>query len=359
MTQELLLHVGDCKTGSTALQSVLSQGAWRAPGQSLLYTARMNHSDMAKTLTRQARRQAETKRFGAMRKAMEDSDARHVVISSEHFEFVDPEVTHAACLKHFPGWAEEMRVVAYVRPHAERLLSSYAEHVKLLSVDTSMRGMFERFQRVGRMDYAPRFRKWRDLLGDRFILRPMVRPELVQGDVVADFFDILFRGAGVEITHVPELNTASTVEDLAVLRALHRQIRAKYPEIRFNWHEGLGKHYARILRDVPVDGGAMDGVAATKLGIDRALAKDVVRHYRADAGALDAEFFDGTPMTDALEAAPARAIDAPQSLEPEDHFAPETIRYLAGFADMMGRMLADNPKTMVRGIMREELRPDT
>ena len=64
MVQQLVFHIGDCKTGTTSVQAVLAQDAWK--GGSLCYPARVNHIPVAKTLTAESERPFEAKRFSSV-----------------------------------------------------------------------------------------------------------------------------------------------------------------------------------------------------------------------------------------------------------------------------------------------------
>ena len=96
MVEEIVFHLGDCKTGTTSIQTVLSRGAWVSHAGPIAYPARFNDIPLAKTLSVPAEAPHEAERFGKAREAFEQSDAAHGIISAEHFEFVDPEAVARA-----------------------------------------------------------------------------------------------------------------------------------------------------------------------------------------------------------------------------------------------------------------------
>ena len=60
--------------------------------------------------------------------------------------------------------------------------------------------------------------------------------------------------------------------------------------------------------------------------LDCAMAATVCDRYAADTVALDVAFFDGTPMMDALRAAPESAVKDAQSVRVHDHRASRLTR---------------------------------
>ena len=90
MIEEIVFHLGDCKTGTTSVQSVLASGAWESEAGQIAYPAKFNHMALARTLSVASEKQFQIKRFEKLRQALDNSDARYAVISAEHFEFVDP-----------------------------------------------------------------------------------------------------------------------------------------------------------------------------------------------------------------------------------------------------------------------------
>ena len=50
MVEEIVFHLGDCKTGTTSIQAVLARGAWTLDGQAgrgIVYPAQVNHIPLA------------------------------------------------------------------------------------------------------------------------------------------------------------------------------------------------------------------------------------------------------------------------------------------------------------------------
>lgn len=340
MVEEIVFHLGDCKTGTTSIQAVLARGAWTLDGQAgrgIVYPAQVNHIPLAKSLWVPSEKPFEAERFASVREAFTKSDARLGVISAEDFEFVDPELVAAAIERHLGAWQGRIRLIAYVRPHAERLVSAFAERSKQGLFVKPLAAMHDKLEADGLLFYAPRFEKWRALFGDAFTLRPFLRNSLYKGDVVQDFFHWMTGGPDYEITRPTDQNESLSVEDIAMMRALHKHIRADSGRSLREVQQALGWYLADMVTSRP----RQDG---TKPRLHRALAKRVVATYAEDAAALDAAFFDGTPMSDALAAAPGKAVDKPQSFRAEDHFNAEELRLFDIWAALLTRLMSADPE---------------
>lgn len=337
----VVIHLGDRKTGSTAIQYALAAGAVRAPGLRIGYAAPINHIPLARSMIEPAEARHRAARLARALAPARDGTADVTIVSAEDFEVVDPRVLRDALDRHAPDLAGRIRLIAYVRPHAERLLSSWAERVKQGHFLGTPAELFERSQKRSLLRYAPRFRLWRDTFGDAFTLRPMIRDRLKGRDVVADFADFALQGAPFRLADPPAANESLTLQDLALMRALHLHFG---PEIvrgkASHAQRAAGWAFARILASMPPPSGG------TRPALDRALAGRVQAACAADAAALDADFFagQGAPMTAALEAAMARAVAAPQSIRAEDHFGPAERRIIAAWSWLVAEMLRADPE---------------
>ena len=350
MIDELVIHAGDCKTGSSAIQAALRGRRWTGDVARVAYPTRSAHNDLAGTMVGKGKPGQADKILTRLNTRFSKRDGGLGVISAEHFEYVPPERLADALARNMPDLAGSVRVVAYVRPHAERLMSSYSERLKLgRSLDTPM-DLYEQFDRNGRLDYAQRFGAWRGVFGDRFTLRPYTRSTLLDGDVVRDFLEYLFQGAPVTVTDSADtINPSLSVEDLALLCDIHAHLRAKGP-VAGRAATMIGRHLAGLFPPDPA-------VPRTKLKIDRALAARLQERYATDAAALDAAFFDGTPISDALARAGDGALEAPQDMRAETWFSPETLRYARGFAEAMAMTIEREPRWAARAARPPELRP--
>lgn len=351
MVKEILFHLGDCKTGTTAIQSVLAGGKIESD-LSICFPTRFNHIPLARTLSVPSEKNMEGRLFKRLRQAFKNSDADIGVVSAEHFEFVKPEEIRRAIDTHLGGYADEIRLVAYVRPHAERLVSTFSERTKKGVFQNSLEKMHDRLLEDGILFYAPRFKRMRELFGDQFILRPFIRDDLRDGDVVSDFFDLLFRGEKFNLTGETQVNESLSVQDIAMMRHLHRRVDA-YTEPgvdRTKEKHSLGWYFAEILAEMPVE-------EAMKPRLHVSLAEKIVETYAEDAAELDAEFFEGTPISDALASAPLKAIPEEQSYDVETYFSKSELRQIEAWAKLTTRVIDSAPEFFSWLVRPEDQRP--
>ena len=352
MVGELIVHLGDCKTGTTALQSCLASGSYRLPRGRICYPARHNHNLLAlplSTLDEAPRHAAYARaRYAQVAAALRASDADWGVISAELYEFVPPEALKAALTEALPELAGRIRLVAYARPHHARIVSGYAEALKKTGGPGSMNGYAVTRQREERM-YHARFRAWRETFGEAFTLRPFRRGSFVGGDVVTDFLAFVTGETDVAVTGALRDNSALSVPDLAMMREVHARLgtmeKGRAREARLACRQ-LGWQLAPLIA-------AQRPEPGPRLAMHRALAERVAAAFAADAAALDAEFFAGRPMTEALEAAPRTDLRKPQSLAVEDHFSAGEIGTIRAWADFLRRLIDADPQHFFRAAMAE------
>lgn len=344
MVKELIVHLGDTKTGSTSIQKALVTKAYEVPGTELFYPTKNHHIALAKTLTRKPRFKQREARFKRVGQALMDSKADYGIISAEHFQFVDPEIFAAEVQKNWPKMQKNMRLVAYVRPHPDKLLSSFSERVKLGNAMGSFASFVDTISENKGFDYLPRFRKWREVFGDRFTLRPFVRSELHQQDAVSDFFQFVLGHDNFSIADGIVANTSLTVPQLALLREVHKtfrdKVKAKGKKKTPVVNEAcgaLGRTTSERIRD---SGLGQDGA---KFKIPARLADQIRDRYAADAAALDAEFFSGTPMASALEKIDTKTTRKRQSLTASEYFPEETLVSFRLFSSILTDMLLEHP----------------
>lgn len=312
---KLVFHLGDMKTGSTAIQTALSSKGWKCNSVKLLYAAgnKVSHITFAQSLSGRV----DPTRIGKLARDITSEieahpDADVAVISAEHFENVDPKALKQAIETYFPGALAQARFLAYVRPHADRIPSTYAERVKTGMYVGTLEELQSTLHDRETFVYTPRFLAWRETFGAAFELRPMIRDLLYRNDVVADFMQFALQTDDFTLTDTPDANESLSLENLSIVRELHVKLNGgKHKGLPYQ--STLGRALARRMNESAFRNG-------TKLRIHKTLAEKVRKQYAADAIALDAAFFKGTPMTDALNAAPAKAVDAEQSVRIQDHF---------------------------------------
>jgi len=313
MPPKLVIHAGSFKSGSTAIQFALAKKACRCSTASIFYPGlnrregaekiRGQHGSLAETLyPEKAARKQQEEMFTRVADNIRSAGADVNVISAEKFEHANPKALKSAIAQFLPDFQDRLQIIFYVRPHAERLLSGYAERVKhglfhgsVEELHAQTRELTQPRQRG--FFYHPRLQRWHETFGERLTVRPMVRSLLYRQDVVADFFQHILAEDAFSLPAPQQRNSSPALEDLAVVRAFHQAAIAAGADPRQQEKFGntLIKTYTRL-----------GSRGSTKLALHRSLAEDVAAVYQEDAAALDHSFFEGTPMQDAL----ARAVEA-------------------------------------------------
>ena len=110
--RRLVIHLGDHKTGSTAIQQVLVSGRVQAPGGMVFPTGRAglsHHNNLARALRRRKTDEAEIKaQFAKVAAAIDASDAQTAILSGEGFERVAAPRMAEALAQYLPDLAEAM-----------------------------------------------------------------------------------------------------------------------------------------------------------------------------------------------------------------------------------------------------------
>lgn len=337
MAPRLVLHIGDCKTGSTVIQTMLGAGEAEIEGLRLRFPGKVGQAALARSLANKPENYP-ARWEGAARRMM-NAEFDIGVLSSEIFEFVAPHKVKAALETHFPDLVETMQVVVYVRPHASRALSQFGENLKLGHELDGIDEFLARFVRNRRLHFAERLEKWRDVFGDRLIVRVFARDRLSGGDVRRDFLETIAPGRAVTIREGVQVDNAQlTLPDLALMRHLQRRFRLR--EIGEDARVAFGKQFGRLLSAEPPK------VAAPTYRMPNRILDSLRQDLTEDAARMDAEWVGEPCFAPAL--AEAQGTDDPQSLEVEDHHAPETIRQAEAWADLVVRFMTDPQTDFVR-----------
>lgn len=295
MTCELVFHLGDRKTGSTSIQKTLTDGLWNSDSRSLYYTANGHNGPLAHALATGANPDNIQQRFTSLgqRLARHAADADVAVVSSEGFEDVAPKTLKLALEAYLPDYADAVRLIAYVRPHGARVLSGYSEQVKRGQSVGSLESYFSEGMALGRFDAFPRLSEWREVFGDAFTLRPMIRDGLYQDCVVHDFMRYALQSDDFSLSWQPDANPSLCAQDIAVLRDIHQRLDGAGVTAAQAGY--LGSAIGEQMAEHPIQGGQ-------RLHLPADLAEQVIAGCKQDAEALDRMFFDATPMSDALNA---------------------------------------------------------
>lgn len=346
-SKTLILHVGDHKTGSTTIQNAFAAHRVRLKGRKLLYPGNLNHnylrehmSALDRTGKDKAGKQGQPN-VARLRQMIEQTDADFILLSGESFEGFDPAALKALLQQHFAPLVREIRIIAYVRPHASRLLSTYAEQCKIGWYSGSLDAFFAKASK--RFAYHPRLAAWRSQFGNGFIVRPMIRDELRNGDILEDFIVSAFGDGEYDVQPVRASNESLGLEDLVMLRHVQSHLK----KIGKGAKLGLGWDFAAHAGALP------SPRAQTRLQLHRALTERIQQSYEADAQKIDAAFFDNRGLfVQALDQAVSAALPEPQSLAPCDYFSPEELRNMSVLAETLCSLLMA-PKTNWASLFRQ------
>ena len=344
MAKSLVLHIGDPKTGSSSIQEVLRNRLWQSPSVTLGYPDQLNSFPLANALSDPKQADHRAARYTRLGQWLGSSDADVAVVSAEQFFRVDPRALLDTLKEFLPAYVPGLRLVAYVRPHASRFVSAFMQRSKAGLYQGDMETFFERTQGENLLHYAPRFQQWRDVFGDRFTLRPMIRDQLRDGDVVADFLDLVLKGAAFTLRGTVEANPSLPLEHLAALREV--QTILKRNTVPAGTRHAVGDHLGRSLaREFP-------GVG-TKLQMSQALYQDIKAFCHSDAQALDKAFFNAPLMEQALDAAADDATPRTQDTLARVHFSEDTVAALRTTARQLVALFKKRPLAWTTAFERE------
>ncbi len=334
MQPQLYLHIGDCKTGSTVLQSMLARQDCQPEALRLFYPGKMAHGALAQSLGPR-RKDLYPQRWTRIARRLGKVDWDIAVLSSELFEFIPPAAVAQAIRDHLPDHAEWVKVIVYVRPHTARAVSQFSENLKLGHDTGDFAAFLDRFLAAGRLNYSDRLARWQEAFGDRLIVRPYLRSWFPDGDVRKDFLaQILPAGTAYSLADGQDDNSALSVGDLALMRMLQKRFQLM-PGVDPENGVAFGKQFGRLLRDIPPP------TPGERLRLPHSLYDRIRTECRQDAEQLDRFWVNGPCFVPALTAAEAETVSTAQSLECGDYHSPETIRLMQVWADLLVRQMTD------------------
>ena len=332
--KSLVLHIGDPKTGTTSIQEVLLRKLFATPGLTVDSPAQLNSFPLANVLCDPKQAAMRDARFGAMAGWLENSTADVAIVSAEQFFRVNPLKLQDTLTELVPEYAGTVRVLAYVRPHASRMVSAFLQRTRSGLFKGNLNTLFEQTRKENLLTYAPRFDAWRQVFGDRFTLRPMIRDELFQADVVSDFFQTVLQGRPFKLPTQAEANTSLPLEFLAGLREV--QIVLRRNNIGPGTRNLVGDQIGRTLLEKWPNFG-------TKLQLTEAVYDRLKKHCADDAAALDAAFFDRPIMSKALDEARHDTVATGQALPAKAYFTADSITELRSAALKLVTMFTNRP----------------
>lgn len=336
--RKLIFHIGHHKTGTTTIQNAFARKQVSLDGGRILYPARTSHNYLpglfeayvndGTVLPGSPGRPG----LGKIAERMASESFDYVVISGEQFEGTPPRDVKKVLTDLWLPHVTDHSVVCYLRPHAGRILSSFAEHVKLGLASGTVEDFYHKTLLTQRFFFLPRLSEWADEFGPHFKLRPMIRAELAGGSLLQDFVETGFGAdARVRFETRSSANESLCLEDLLVLKLAQDALRSRDRKLRSVMGWEMAPAFAATLRD---------GGPGTRLMLHKSLAEQIRTTYQDDAKHLEARFFGGRPiLQQELDRAVDEAVPVAQSFDPADYFNADALRGLKLLADQINRLL--------------------
>lgn len=313
-TRNLIIHIGDPKTGTSSIQRALQLDL--VGGVSTFHKRKVsgfvdninsaNAISFARSFQPEARRSKSVKEF---ERWVKKEDADFLIISSEFFSRAEPELLRRYLADKHANFSEKIKIIAYVRPHVGRALSAFTERTKAGYTLLDFDSWLGNFIRSGTIHYAERFIKWRTAFGDNFILRPYIRNELLNQDVLADFFSEALGAGNFSVEHSINENQKISLKALAGLQGFNRFMSDS--GVTSKRRIPMSLMISRFLKPAPT-------AIIPQIGSEN--IERIVRACRKDANQLDQKFFVKPLFIQDLKKEKERLSKSALDLSPDNNF---------------------------------------
>jgi hypothetical protein len=231
---ELILHLGEGKTGTTSIQKFLSAHASKLLDMGIAYTTDEgvdNHVCLAARLGVKVRVSGQEtaglkircdELFQSIQQQVKTNDLRAVILSVEHIFMLDPLVILDYLKRYFD--IGSIHVIAYIRDPVSQYVSRMQQRIKasFLIVQPHL---------YARDVYSP-VRTWVEQLGvHRVHVKPFSRDSLVSSDVLVDFLSQVDSIVGCDLAASAQtsqyqeharLNSGINVEQMSTVQCFRR-----------------------------------------------------------------------------------------------------------------------------------------
>lgn len=334
MKKKLILHIGQSKTGTSAIQDHLARNRSSLLKEGYLYPRIIrgnvpldiaNHNGFADSLVRPTvfPRLAAEEYVSQILEQSADSKVHTVILSAEHFLGGQPRVwdvsssaefdfLYAKKLQNLANFTEkfETTIVCYLRPQASWLSSGINQTIKiarLISPDVNICESDKKFFDMAKMTlrYSERLRAWESTTKPKsMIVVPYVRSALAGGDSVTDFM----QRVGME-----ELKLASSVKS-----EVNQSLSIDNIEIKKILNENAkSKHKERAIIKALGELSAQSSLGKTYM-VDPEVISELVEYVRDDNIALSKNFMRDGESIDALTGYDAAKLRRPTAQEVND-----------------------------------------
>jgi len=332
--ENLTIHIGDPKCGSSSIQAAMKANACRCEGLTIVSQKETNASAMALSIRSEKDPKRIKVEFEKKAQWASENDADIGIISAEFFSQSPPEALVAALKDFMPEHAETTNIIAYARPHTGRILSGYGQCIKNGNFIGTAKEFLNRSKKRRGLFYKEKFDRWQAEFHQRFTLRPFIRDELFENDVVNDFFHTILGERQFTLQPVPVTNETMNITELSGMKLVQTVfIDTKVPQFL---RLPLGSATGQLLSKSPNRSG-------DKLRIHKDLAKEIRETYLSDATELDASYFGKSLFKDALDASIDNAAPTEMPLEAREYFSSETIEELRSTALKVAELVNRRP----------------
>ena len=254
--KRVILHIGTEKTATTSLQrfcamnreALSARGIWYPSADDYAYCSRDAHFPLAASLfdacpdfiTRDKHCPSDAL-FGQLAADILARAEDTVLLSAEHFSSRCSIVERVERIRGYLA-PFDVRVIVYVRPQHELLISAYSEHIKnggLMSIEEMGCGGWV-LPKSRYFNYRLMLQPWVDAFGpQRICLRVFQPARLRNGDIYDDFLWTAFGIDGKDgfATPARALNTMISMEAALFLYHANRQF-PPHDENRRGWEAG-------------------------------------------------------------------------------------------------------------------------
>ncbi|MEQ8651662.1 MAG: hypothetical protein RIC87_04295 [Kiloniellales bacterium] len=325
MVKSLVLHIGDPKTGTNAVQHVLGNHLYECEDKSLFFLpSRFAHELAEKLMQQNGNSDADISAYlRPFAERYNKSDADIGVISSDKFASSDPARLHALITGHFEVDEKDLKVVSYLRPHCDALTSRYAQQVKT----GQFTGTLDQFYalRKASLNYTRRIRKWKNVFGDNHSFHLFSRDALEGGDIVVDFFKNALKLENVTLQESQLANQSPSVKELSVIRQYYLNVLGDHPG-KIRKMQDYDKPWTKI--DKYFLSKTQDVGEIERVTIHKKLWEKIQPRLAADARRVDKMLKTKDFFGAALERYEAKVVRKAQDLSMSANFSPEEERIL-------------------------------
>jgi len=203
---KIVFHIGTHKTGTTALQNQLFRNRKLLERQGVIYPevgigpSHSGHHELAWAAAGQSHRLKKSNAsaiFEKARFAIETAGDQTVVFSSEEFGNLSPKLIEKMGAE---LGIESANIVVYFRNQIDYLIAQYKQHIKQFETryTGTLLDYIVEFNILNRMSYAALVSGWANIFGKESInIRVYDRADLVKGDIVEDFCQVIELDSGV------------------------------------------------------------------------------------------------------------------------------------------------------------------